>query len=68
MGVLFDLSQRLITEIETRNPNPLDAIRAKGEAARAAGFMVSMVSSGDPDDPSKIAGLREAARSLGISL
>lgn len=68
MGTLYDMSQALMREMETRYPNPMDLIRAKGEVARIAGFMVSMVSVGDADDPQKVESLRAAARGLGISL
>ncbi len=68
MGTLFDLSQRLMKEMEARYPDPMDLLRAKGEAASTAGFMISLVSSGDADDPERIARLREAAHGLGIEL
>lgn len=68
MGVLCDMSQELMREMENRYPNPMDLLRAKGAVASSAGFMVSLVSAADPDDPAKIAKLREAARDLGIEL
>jgi len=68
MGALYDMSQTLMREIQTRYTDPMELVRAKGEAARQAGFMVSMVSASDPDDPQKIAGIRNAARQLGITL
>jgi hypothetical protein len=55
-------------EIETRYPDPMDQLRAKGAVARSAGFMVSLVSAADPDDPDKIARLRRAAHENGIEL
>lgn len=68
MGTLYDLSSRLMSEMEARFPDPIDLLRAKGEAARAAGFMISLVSAGDPDDPERIARLYDAARTLEIEL
>jgi hypothetical protein len=68
MGVLCDMSQKLMREIETRYPNPMDLLRAKGAIASSAGFMVSLVSADDIDDPMKIAKLREAALEQGIVL
>lgn len=68
MGTLYDMSQTLMREIEARYSNPMDLIRAKGEVARVAGFMVSMVTVGDADDPQKLESLRAAAREFQISL
>jgi hypothetical protein len=68
MGVLCDMSQQLMREMESRYANPMDLLRAKGAIASSAGFMVSLVSAGDPDDAVKIAKLREAAHEQGIVL
>lgn len=68
MGALFDISQRVMREMEDRYPNPLDLIRAKGELARVSGFMVSMVGPDDMDDPVKIVNLRNAAHEIGIEI
>lgn len=68
MGALYDLSQRAMKAIETRHTDPIEQIRAKGELAVSAGFMVSLVSPGDQDDPDKLASLRAAAEALGIQL
>lgn len=68
MGVLYDICQTLMRDLEARNPNPVELLLAKGELARKAGFMVSLVGPGDVDDPQKIESLRAAARELGMHL
>jgi hypothetical protein len=68
MGQLYELSQRLMHEVEDKFPNPVDQIRAKGALAQSAGFMVSLVGVGDADDPAKIAQLRKAGVELGITV
>jgi len=68
MGVLYEMSQKLMQEVEVRYPNPMDQLRAKGEIARTAGFMVSLIGAGDMDDPDKIDCLRRAGSQLGIQL
>ena len=66
MGALYELSQRVMREVESRYPNPMDQLRVKGDLARTTGFMVSLIGAGDMDDPEKIAKLRGAAVDLGI--
>ena len=68
MGVLYDVCQKVMRELEARNPNPVELLLAKGEIARKAGFMVSLVGPGDVDDPAKIESVRAAAREVGISV
>lgn len=68
MGTLYEICQMLMGQLETQYTNPMDLLRVKGEIARSAGFMVSMVTSQDADDPAKIAQVRNAARQLGINL
>ena len=68
MGVLYNMCQTLMKEVETRNPNPVELLLAKGELARKAGFMVSLVGPGDVDDPQKIEAIRAAAREMGVQL
>jgi hypothetical protein len=68
MGALYEMSQQLMREIEARNPDPMDLLRAKGAIARSTGFMVSLVAPTDPDDPAKITRLREAASEYRIAL
>lgn len=68
MGDLYDLCQRLMQQVEAANPAPIDQVRAKGQIAAKTGFMVSLVSPKDADDPDKIARVRAAATDLGIAL
>lgn len=68
MGQLYDVCQQLMQQVEAANPLPIDQVRVKGQIAAKAGFMVSLVSPKDADDPAKIASVKEAARSMGISL
>lgn len=68
MGALYDICQTLMKELEARNPNPVELLLAKGEIARKAGFMVSLVGPGDVDDPAKIESVRAAAREVGINI
>lgn len=68
MGALYDMCQKLMQQVEANNPNPMELLRIKGEIARSAGFMVSLVSAKDPDDPNRMAGVQAAARQLGITL
>jgi hypothetical protein len=68
MAELYNLCQRLMQQVEAANPEPMALLRVKGQIARDAGFMVSLVSPKDEDDPVKIAGVRSAARALGIDL
>jgi hypothetical protein len=62
------MSQRLMREIEARHESPIDQIRAKGSIASSAGFMITLVTPGDADDPAKIESLRKAALETGIAL
>lgn len=67
MGQLYDLCSRVTTYLESKHADdPLALIRAKGEIATRTGFLVSMVSPNEFDDPNKIARLREAVSRLGI--
>jgi hypothetical protein len=68
MGDLYNMCQKLMKEVETRNPDPMSALRVKGQIARDAGFMVSLVQPSDMDDPQRINGVRNAAQQLGITL
>jgi len=58
---LYDYCQQIQRHIET---NDLDVFRTRGEIAMSCGFLVSMVTPNDPDDPDKIAALRKAAREI----
>ncbi len=68
MAELYNVCQRLMQKAEAANPEPMALLKVKGQIAREAGFMVSLVSANDADDPVKIEGVRRAARSLGIDL
>jgi hypothetical protein len=48
--------------------DPIALLRAKGALATKAGFLVTMVSRADHDDPDKILRLRRAAAELDIPL
>jgi hypothetical protein len=61
MGKLYDLSVRIQQHVEQ---NGLDVFKVRGQLAMRCGFLVSLVSQDDPDDPQKIAALREAARDV----
>lgn len=66
MGKLYDYSQRIQKHIEDNN---LDVFKARGEIALRCGFLISLVDPNDPDDPSKISALKDAARdAFGIVL
>lgn len=66
MGALYDLCQKVTQHLERTYPDPIGLIRAKGEVATRAGFLVSLVGPGDYDDPDKITRLRRAVRELDI--
>jgi hypothetical protein len=66
---LFLLCKRVGEQLEAAHPNdPMALLRAKGQLATKAGFLVTMVSPADPDDPEKAARLQRVAAELGISL
>ncbi len=68
MGDLYDLCSRVTAHLERAHAgDPMGLIRAKGELATHTGFLVSMVTRGEADDPIKIARLRDALDDLGIS-
>jgi len=66
MGKLYDYSQQIQKHIEA---NHLDVFRTRGELAMRCGFIVTLIKPEDPDDPTKIDSLREAAKAaLGLDL
>jgi len=66
MGKLYDYCQQVQQHIERNN---LDVFKSRGELALRCGFLVSLVGPDEPDDPQKIASLREAAKDVfGITL
>lgn len=67
MGTLYDLCKRVSAELEAKHAgDPIGLVRAKGELATRAGFLVTLVGPNDYDDPGKVAALRAAASELGI--
>lgn len=67
MGALHDLAESVTRHVEAAHAgDPIGLVRAKGELATRAGFLVTMVGRADADDPEKIARLRTAAAQLGI--
>ncbi len=69
VGVLFDTCSRAAQALEAKYAgDPMGLIRAKGDLAKQAGFMVTMVGPHDSDNPDQIARLRQAATALGISV
>lgn len=66
MGKLYEYSQQIQRHIEANN---LDVFRTRGELAMRCGFIVTLIRPEDPDDPTKIESLREAAKAaLGLDL
>lgn len=69
MSQLYQLCKRVGEQLETTHAGDAMALlRAKGQFATKTGFLVTMVSPADPDDPVKIVRLQQAAAELGISL
>lgn len=68
MGTLYDLCRQVSTHLESQHAgDPIALVRAKGELATRAGFLVSLVGPNDHDDPEKVAALKQAAAQLGIA-
>ena len=66
MGKLYDYCQQIQQHIERNN---LDVFKSRGELALRCGFLISLIGPDEPDDPVKIAALRDAARDVfGITL
>lgn len=64
---------RLATDVSSRLEqqyagDPIGLIRAKGLLATKTGFLVSLISPSDHDDPEKVRLLRSAAADLGIAV
>ncbi len=69
MGVLFDIAQQVNRELAKKHDgDAIGLVLAKGELATRTGFLVTLISPTDPDDPHKVHALREAARDLGIAV
>lgn len=66
MGQLYDHAQRIEQHIQQ---NGLDVFKTRGAIAIKSGFIISLITPTDPDDPSKIEALRQAAEEvLGLRL
>ena len=61
----IDVSSRLEQQYAG---DPIGLIRAKGLLATKTGFLVSLISPSDHDDPEKVRLLRSAAADLGIAV
>jgi len=66
VGKLYDHAQRIEAHIKS---NDLDVFKTRGAIAMKAGFIISLVTADDPDDPDKIQALEAAADTvLGLRL
>lgn len=66
MGRLYDYSKLIQEDIERRG---LDVFKTRGELAMKCGFIITLIGPDDPDDPTKITSLKEAAKDvLGLNL
>jgi len=69
MPELYCLATSITRQLEARHVGDMiGLVRAKGELATRAGFMVTLVGRNDPDDPQKVSRLREVAVELGIAI
>jgi hypothetical protein len=66
MGELYDCCSRIQEHIESAG---LDVFKTRGQLALKTGFLITLIGPDDPDDPQKLAALREAAEDvLGLRL
>ena len=66
VGILYDHAQRIEQHIQSNN---LDVFKTRGAIAMRSGFIISLITPNDPDDPEKIELLRKAAEQvLGLKL
>jgi len=69
MGALYDIAQQVNGALARKHDgDAIGLVLAKGELATRTGFLVTLISPTDPDDPVKVHALREAARDLGIAV
>lgn len=61
MGKLYDYAQRIEEHIQRNN---LDVFKTRGAIAMKVGFIITLIQPDDPDDPDRIAALRQAAESV----
>lgn len=66
MGKLYEYRERIQQHIEQQG---LDVFKTRGELAIKCGFLITLVSPDEPDDPQKVQALRQAAKELlGLTL
>ena len=66
MGLLYEYCNKIQEQIERQG---LDVFQTRGALAIKCGFLITLIDESDPDDPQKIAALRDAAREvLGLEL
>ena len=68
MSELYRLASRITELLESRHRDDMiGLVRAKGEVAVRTGFLVTLITPHDPDDPEKLRLLREAAIAMDIT-
>ena len=66
MGALFDARQKIESAIQQKG---LDAAQIKGAIGLKTGVLLNLLSANTPDDPAKLAKLKQAAADvLGLNL
>jgi hypothetical protein len=61
MSVIFDLKTKIEKTITDKK---LDAAAIKGKIALQTGFLLSLITATTPDDPAKVAKLKQAAADI----
>ena len=62
MGKLYDYCAQIQQHIDSSGA---DVFRTRGALALKCGFLVTLITADEPDDPKKIEDLRLAAREIG---
>lgn len=66
MGRLYDSCREVIEYIDRSG---LDVYKTRGAITLRTGFLITLVDEDDPDDPARIAAIRDAAKEvLGIDI
>lgn len=66
MGKLYQYCEQIQAHIEN---NRLDVFRTRGQLNLRCGFLISLVTPDEPDDPQRLTALKDAARDvLGLEL
>lgn len=69
MPELYRIASTITRLLEERHASdPIALIHAKGELATKTGFLVSLITPNDADDPEKLRLLRTAAVEMGIAV